>query len=62
MSAERERSVDRGEDSTEGQDLERATGGAKRTRGDPSLTDEQEMSIIDFVKEHPELYSRENAR
>ena len=35
--------------------------GAKRARAGPTYTDKQEMSTIDFVKEHPELYTKENA-
>ena len=37
------------------------TGGAKRARGGPTFTDEQEMSMIEFVKEYHELYTKANA-
>ena len=34
-----------------------SVGVVKRARGGPTLTHEQ--SIIDFIKEHPELYTKE---
>ena len=40
---------------------EEATGDAKQARTGPPFTDKQEMSIIDFVKEHPKLCTKENA-
>ena len=64
MQAEREMSVKRVEESTErpesdGDDMETegASGGNKRVRIGPIFTGEQEMFIIDFVKDHPELYT-----
>ena len=42
-------------------ETEGASGGAKRARTGPTFTDNQEMSIIYFVKDHPELYIKENA-
>ena len=53
---ERERRIDRHE--SEGEHLDRATGGARRARGGRSFTDDHEMVIIEFVKEHCELYTR----
>ena len=38
------------------QEREGATGGAKRANGGPTVTNEQEKFIIDFVKEHLEFY------
>ena len=62
-----QRSAGKEEESTErhkseGEDLDRATGGAKRARASPTFTDDQEMFIIEFVKEHLELFAKENAR
>ena len=34
----------------------------KRARLGPVFSDEDEASIIEFVKAHPELYTKENAR
>ena len=33
---------------------------AKRARVSATFTDRQEIAIIDFVKEHPELYDKEH--
>ena len=38
----------------------RSRSGAKRARNAATFTDEQEMQIIDFVKDHPELYAKEH--
>ena len=34
---------------------------AKRARVCPTFTDSQEAAIVEFVKEHPELYDKEHA-
>ena len=40
---------------------EREYGGAKRSRsGGPAFSCKHELDIIEFVKEHPELYAKEN--
>ena len=36
------------------------TGGAKRARGAPTFSDEHDVMIVEFVKEHPELYAKEH--
>ena len=35
---------------------------AKRARVCSTFTDSQETAIVEFVKEHPELYDKEHAR
>ena len=35
---------------------------AKRARVSAVFTDSQETAIVEFVKGHPELYDKENAR
>ena len=35
---------------------------AKRARVCATFTDSQETAIVEFVKEHPELYDKEHAR
>ena len=35
---------------------------AKRARVSSTFTDSQETAIVEFVKEHPELYDKEHAR
>ena len=35
---------------------------AKRARVYSTFTDSQETAIVEFVKEHPELYDKEHAR
>ena len=42
-------------------EVEGVSGGVKRVRMGPTFTNDQEMTIIDFVKEHPELYTKKNA-
>ena len=39
---------------------ERGRAGAKRARARPVFTDKQEIIIVDFVKDHPELYAKEH--
>ena len=53
---QREESEDRHE--RDGEDQERVSAGcAKRARGVPTLTDDQEVSTIEFIKEHPAGYA-----
>ena len=51
-----DRTVEREEDCYEEE------GVGKRARLGPVFSDEEEATIIEFVKTHPELYSKENAR
>ena len=67
-SAEREVEVERttekackGEERCEEEDLESHSAG-KRARFSAVFSDSQETAIVEFVKDHPELYGKENAR
>ena len=39
--------------------MDREYGGAKRARSTPTFSSEHELDIIEFVKEHAELYTKE---
>ena len=36
------------------------SGGTKRARAAPTFSDEHEVQIVEFMKEHPELYAKEH--